>query len=381
MSNWSDPGGGGGSSVAIGTIANFPITAGDSYLTSDNWLKCDGSAVSQSTYATLYSRVGLLKTLGTSWTSVNRLTTTNIAAVASDGNGDLYAMVGTGGLAYSTTDFVTVTARTSGTSSNLAAITYGGAIFCAVGAGGAVVTSTDAVTYNLRTSGTSSNFSAITYGNGIFVAGGQAGIIYTSTDGITWSSRTSFTSSVITAAGYGNGLYILGGNGGAIGKSTDGITWEDCTNLKFISPCVGNIQYFNSKYVIPAGAGEIMTSTDGTTFTPSFLNSGNAGTLINSAVASSTLFLFTNNGFVFTTTDLVSFSTVDYRAQVLAGACADSTRIAAVGNTGVIMHSNNTLYSYNTGTHFIVPNLNNNNTIETIGQLSQGLTAYYIKAL
>jgi len=75
----------------------------------------------------------------------------------------------------------------------LKGITYGNNAFVAVGQSGIIYTSSDGITWTSRTSGTSEHIWGIASGNGIFVAVGYSGTILTSPDGTTWTSRTSGT--------------------------------------------------------------------------------------------------------------------------------------------------------------------------------------------
>src|SRR6185312_9651526 len=137
----------------VGELAYFCNANGDSYITAGNalWLKCDGSTYSQATYPTLYSVLGLLNATISTWSS-----------------------------------------QTSGTASQISALTYGNNLYIAglsaAGVNG-ILSSTDAVTWTQRfTSGvTSQNVSALTFGNNLYVAGGTTGLIQTSTDGISWN--------------------------------------------------------------------------------------------------------------------------------------------------------------------------------------------------
>jgi hypothetical protein len=53
-------------------------------------------------------------------------------------------------------------------------VTYGNGTFVVVGSGGTILTSSDGVTWTQRTSGTSNRLYGVTYGNGTFVAVGGA---------------------------------------------------------------------------------------------------------------------------------------------------------------------------------------------------------------
>jgi hypothetical protein len=161
------------------------------------------------------------------WTFSNPLAYTNSIRGIAYGNA-VYVYVGIGGSVATSTDAITWTARSSGTTSGLIPAIYG-TVFVAAGGGGDLRTSTNGITWTARTSGTTSIIYALTYGNGVYVYGGTGGVLATSTDAITWTARTSGTTSSILALTYGNGLYVAAGTGGNLRTSTDGITWTSRT--------------------------------------------------------------------------------------------------------------------------------------------------------
>ena len=73
-------------------------------------------------------------------------------------------------------------------------VTYANGTFVTVGESGTILTSSDGVTWTSRTSGTSDKIREVTYGNSSFVTVGDNGTILTSTDGTSWTLRTSGTS-------------------------------------------------------------------------------------------------------------------------------------------------------------------------------------------
>ena len=163
----------------IGGLQYFAGATTTTYPGSD-WLLCDGSILTQTTYSTLFNTIGLI----------------------ADG-------------------VITWTARTSGTASTINALTYGNNLYVYAGDGGVLRTSTDAITWTARTSGTASAILALTYGNNLYVYAGAGGVLRTSTDAITWTARTSGTASTIRALTYGNNLYVYAGDGGSLGTAAE----------------------------------------------------------------------------------------------------------------------------------------------------------------
>ncbi len=72
--------------------------------------------------------------------------------------------------------------------------TFGNNIFVTVGYNGTILTSSDAITWTAKTLGTTDKLDGIAYGNSTYVTVGNNGTIFSSTDTNTWTSRTSGTS-------------------------------------------------------------------------------------------------------------------------------------------------------------------------------------------
>ena len=97
--------------------------------------------------------------------------------------------------------------RTSNTTSQLRACTFGNNMFICVGLNGTIITSPDGVTpWTVRRSGTE-NLGGVAYGNGTFVVVGYGPTILTSTNGITWTARTSAIAADLERVAFGNNLF------------------------------------------------------------------------------------------------------------------------------------------------------------------------------
>lgn len=87
---------GGGESLAIGTVLEFPTT--DSTKVPDGWLFCDGSAVSRTTYADLFTIIGTYFGAGDGSTTFNLPTKEGLVSVGIDTNDTDFNTIGkTGG--------------------------------------------------------------------------------------------------------------------------------------------------------------------------------------------------------------------------------------------------------------------------------------------
>ena len=269
----------------IGELVYLPTT--EKYNVPNNgFLRCDGSAVSKTTYANLHSVLGIYpdtfdttksfitRTLDTMndliyanniFVGVTNMATTRAYAVTStDGitwsnvildtgaeefNNDAITITakrlsssstnfligGKNGELMSTLDFVTITTRSSGTTSTIRSVINGagGSVqYVYAGDGGVLATSdnSNGSSWTLRTSGTSSTIRALLYAGNRYVYAGDGGVLATSTDGITWSTKSSGTTSTIHTLNYDNGLYIYAGDGGVMATSTDANTWTQISS-------------------------------------------------------------------------------------------------------------------------------------------------------
>jgi len=292
-------------STPVGSLQYFAGPTTSTYPGS-SWLQANGAVLTQTSYAALFSTIGLIQNGVYDWTARTSGTTTSILALT-HGNG-VYVYGGASLVGYSSNNGATWTSynvanrdvtalaynaglyvfadssggirtatdvtdasfwaiQTSGTTSSIRALIYANGLYVYAGAGGALATSTNAVTWTARTSGTTSSINALTYVKGLYVYGGFAGILRTSTDAITWTARTSGTTSSINALTYGNGLYVYGGVGGVLRTSTDAITWTARTSGT--TSAISALIYDSGVYVASTGAagsassGSILTSTNG----------------------------------------------------------------------------------------------------------------------
>jgi hypothetical protein len=199
-------------------------------------------------------------------------------AMSSDG---LFVTVGNVGTILTSSDGISWTERTSGTTNNLYGVTYGGGLVLTVGDNGTILTSSDGSTWTSRTSGITNNLYGVTYGGGLFVTVGDNRTILTSSDGTTWANTSANKRTTLRyfskpdaphlyGVTYGDGLFVTVGGDATIFTSSDGTTWtENGQNLK---SNWGDGQYFkavtyrNKLFVLVGRNGKIMNSPDGITW-------------------------------------------------------------------------------------------------------------------
>lgn len=361
----------------IGSLQYFNNAAGDAYLGS-NWLKCNGASVSQATYATLYSRVGLISDFqNATFTSVSNMPAATNSIIFAN---NLFVAVGDGGAISTSTDSVTWTTRTSGTVSNINTVTYGNGLYLYGGVGAALANSTDAITWSALTYGVATIINALIYANGLYVGGSSGGSIRTSTDTITWTARTSNAAAGILAFAYGNSKYVwYSPNASGVGYSTDAITWTAVNIIQ--GTTLTNGTFFNSLFLGYASIQRVYYSTDAINWSYKISDVSLQATRTRMFNADTSMYLLssdsviTNPRYISTSTDGLNYNTFGLNVFPTSG-----TNIA-VGNNHLCITGNTnytaSLYTYNTATNFLLPNENNG------GMLAQSNMPYnlYIKAL
>ena len=206
-------------------------------------------------------------TNGSDWTARTSPTNALFRGVAY-GNG-IYVACGDGGAIVRSTDGATWSAVASGTNASLQGVGYGmdfvnagdtneasaeSPLFVIVGQSGLILTSSNGLSWTPRTSGTSQYLSDVTYGNGYYVAVGNQRILRSS-DGIDWSFATNNV--YFYRSAYCSGLFKVAGANGSIWSSTDGLAWEaetsGTTNL------LRGISYAEDQFVAVGYNGTILT--------------------------------------------------------------------------------------------------------------------------
>lgn len=209
----------------------------------------------------------ITSTNGIDWVSRTSPTSALFRGIAY-GNG-IYVACGDGGAIVRSTDGSSWSSISSGTANSLQGVGYGvdyvnmgdtngvpaeSPQFVIVGASGLIMTSTNGVSWTTRTSGTTVWLSDVMYGNGYFVAVGNTRILR-SADGVSWTFATNNT--YLYRAAYCSGMFKTTGKNGAIWSSTDGVNWE--TETSGTTNDMRGISYANDQFVAVGFNGTILT--------------------------------------------------------------------------------------------------------------------------
>lgn len=199
-------------------------------------------------------------------------------------NAGTYVAVGTGGSIRTSTDRVTWTSRTSGTTQNLIHIIYDGSRYIAVGQAGVSLTSTNSTSWTLVATGSAGDWRRVaSNGSSTFVATSTATpYAWRSTDtGATWSA----VATTLTPNGdiiYAGSQFVIATSSSAVYTSAAGSTWT--TETDGTTDSYAGIAYSGSLYFIgstTSNANVGIRSTAGTTWNTSTLTAleaaGSAG--------------------------------------------------------------------------------------------------------
>jgi hypothetical protein len=277
------------------------------YLNGKMWLPNAGATtgLSSSTDGITYSTVTVNNASGMSAIDFN--------------NGETHKWVigGAGGEIYTSTDSITWTARTSGTTSTIQWIFNNGSSYFVCGATGLVRNSTDGITWNTTTTGMGSETVLFgTFITGItnpYIICSSGGVLQSSTDGVTWTTQSiGFATSSINMVNKSGALVCAVGAGGAYATSTDGVTWSNSNSL-FTTSAINVLLSDGTNLVAGTTGGGIHASTNGVTWTTNIANSlASTSSLVDGDYASG----FTNKWqFVHSTWDFSSQSSIGQSAN------------------------------------------------------------------
>lgn len=378
---------------AIGTIQAF-LTTPD-----DNWLPCNGSIYTKSSYTALATALG---SLAGAWTPVLYAHNLSGGSVTCGGyGGGVYVVAGTSGTGASSSDAATWTTRTLNIGFTTPALYHYFAnasmhIIGTSGGGSNITTSPDGATWTARASNIAST-AIIQYAassSSRVVIGGSGGKkVASSSNGTSFTERdTGFSSGAIAGLAYGNSTFVAFSSVGGISTSSDGDTWTLQTGATVpTTGSGGRLVFFNGYFWLFAAGGitstTVFRSTDGATWGQIVPQVENLSAL-SLATAASGQWQLGSDGRVWTPSagTMAPYYTVDGLAfhtftEVSSALSAQARTLLIIANDIVIGNytSDSTYlwasayYGYNTSTQFKtpkIPPLNN----------SPG-HAYYIRAL
>ena len=195
------------------------------------------------------------------------------------------------GIAYGATKYAAITyngdvytsadgdnwSKSASLGESLNQITFANSLFVVCGENGYIATSTDAITWTKRTTGTTNTLVDVQYLQNVFYAVGQNRTILSSSNGTTWSAVTVSSGTAtdfLTQIVYGGGKYIImanssTGQGPMTYQSTTaaGNSWSAIGGFGvFGNTHLNKIAYLNSQFILITSSTAIFTSSNGTSW-------------------------------------------------------------------------------------------------------------------
>jgi hypothetical protein len=304
-----------------------------------------------------------------------------------------------------TPDGRTWSARTSPGLGAVQDIKFGAAIYVVLfkSAANVIATTTDFITYTPRTNGLGIGGYSLAFLNGLFIATGTAGSLCTSPDGINWTTQTSsFGTSIIYGVEWqyaaNRQWYIAVGAGGKVAYSPAGAaTWTQITTTTTsdITGIIVDPSYSGTACIVAAeknyyisGATPTFSSfdvfTNPSSSIPGTIHSG-GGVLktyvnLNSPLIALSSSISVNSTLgVYTRPTNSTITSIVSVSGIWLALCSDGTMLRSLnggqwyphnkpigvnpGSTGLIRHTNNTLFILtSSGGIYVSPNVNSGNT-------------------
>lgn len=203
-----------------------------------------------------------------SWTARHSPTNLDLTAVAY-GNGRFVAIGNYHGIALTSPDGVTWTQRSMPIKNRyFYGAAYGNGAFVTVGDVGKIMSSPDGITWTAQVSGSSANLAAVSFLNNQFVAVGNSGAVLTSPNGSNWTSHATAATNQWRGATYANSQYLLVGFNSPLSRALVG-TSSDLLQVNTFSPGFDQdfscVAYGAGRYVVGGFGGNVLISPNGTT--------------------------------------------------------------------------------------------------------------------
>lgn len=281
---------------------------------------------------------------GTNWTKQNFGITRDLDGMEV-ANGRL-VVVGKGGSILTSTDGINYTTQNGGVSNDLHGVTWGGGLWVAVGERGGVLTSSNGSDWISHDSGTTNSLKDATYAGGQWIAVGTEGTIVRSRDGVNWTSIFTSPAYDLNGVAYGNGVFLVAGDGpsnqnGSVFRSQDGVSWSQVNfnpgkNLR-------GVKFADGAFFFPANDGQLFQTTNGTAGSFNMianLSNLSAGNLRDLTFGAGLWTLVGNDGAIFTSMDLVSWTRrASHTFENLHGVAYLDGKLIVIGNRGTVLQS------------------------------------------
>jgi hypothetical protein len=226
-----------------------------------------------------------------------------------------------------------------GSQYGLRGVTRTGSRLFAVGYSDSVLSSTDGMSWTGQSCGTSRVLNSICVFGSKIVAAGEGGIIVTSTDGNTWGRMTPISVPDLRAAVTSGTTVVVAGDSGRIFTSPDAVTWTKQSSGMTTS--LRALAWSGAFFIAVGDSGTVITSTDGTAWARK--SSGATDTLFGIAWTGSRFVAVGEKATILVSPDANAWSrvVVDSLSVTLHAILSTPGKLVAVGGYGTIISSAN----------------------------------------
>lgn len=186
----------------------------------------------------------------------------------------------------------------------------GSPVYVAVGNSGIIMRSTDGITWTHSSSGTSQNLLGVYYSGFVWVAVGARGTVLTSYNGITWNATATDILNDLTSVTNTGANWVLVGNLGLIILGTNifnSATWTQ--DSVFVEYDYKKVTSVGNTVVIVGTRGSILTSiNNGTNWTTQASNTTNNLWNVISTTSPAAYYAVGDGGTVLTSTNLIDWT-------------------------------------------------------------------------
>ena len=227
-----------------------------------------------------------------------------------------------------------------GSQYGLRGVTWTGSRLLAVGYSDSVLSSTDGISWTGQSCGTSRVLNSIALFGSRIIAAGDGGIIVTSTDGNSWVRTTPLAIPDLRAIAASGTKYVVAGDSGRIFTSPNTITWTKQSSG--VTTALRALAWSGTQFVAVGDSGTVTASPDGTAWAKK--PSGTTDALFGIAWTGSRFVAVGDKATILVSPDANAWSRIvvdSLPAYPLYAITSTPGKLVAVGGNGTILSSAN----------------------------------------